>query len=75
MTCIQDLDKIFTYQAPNVAQKILYQNIRNVGYVMAQQINDDCPASNEKEIALEKLREAVMWANTSIALNSDTGQM
>lgn len=43
--------------------------IRVVTKELAQRINDICPDSREKSIALTKLEEVMMWANASIARN------
>lgn len=71
MIQIDDLEKIFTYQSPNADQITKYADIRLFAKSFGVIICKDCPQSNEKEIAIEKLRECVMWANAAIALNSE----
>lgn len=61
------LDNLFTYHPPNEDQKERYLRIRTVGLTLAHTIDHDCPQSAARTIAMNKLREAVMWANASIA--------
>jgi hypothetical protein len=63
------LDKIFTYHAPKPDQPARYNEIRSYAGALAAVINNDCPDSREKSVAITKLQEAVMWANASIAIN------
>lgn len=65
-----DIEDDFTYHTPNPRQKILYEEIRNVAKSFAHCIADHCPDSKEASLAYTKLRESVMWANASIALNT-----
>ena len=66
---MEDIEKRFTYHAPKGDQPQRYQVIREIAKGFAQFINDRCPDSREKSLALTKLEEAVMWANASIARN------
>jgi hypothetical protein len=63
------LKQWFTYHKPTQDQQIRYTHIREGGLNLAQLIIGYCPNSPEKEEALKKLREVVMWANASIACN------
>lgn len=63
------LNNIFTYHAPAGTQPERYKAIREIGKQFANIILDFCPTSREKDISIERLREAVMWANASIACN------
>jgi len=63
------LDNIFTYHAPAGTQQDRYKAIREIAKQFASIIIDFCPTSREKDISIEKLREATMWANASIAVN------
>ena len=65
-----DIEKNFTYHAPNEEQKIRYTTIRNTAKQLALAISAACPDSREKDIAMAKVEEAVMWANASIARNT-----
>jgi hypothetical protein len=59
----------FTYHPPAGDQPRRYQRLRELGHHVAMVINDECPESREKSLALTKLEEAVMWANAAIARN------
>lgn len=61
------LDGFFTYQPPKGEDILTYQNIREMAKRFAAHIENHCPDNPDKEIALTKLRETVMWANSSIA--------
>lgn len=61
-----DLDNVFTYHAPFGDQVIRYAALRNAGWELARLIAS-CPPSPERSTAIAKVREAVMWANASIA--------
>jgi len=63
------LDQRFTYHSPKEDQPERYEKIRNRGRKFADLINEFCPESREKSLAITKLEEAVMWANASIARN------
>lgn len=64
-----DLEKRFTYHPPKADQPPRYEAIRKTAKDFAELINDLCPESREKSLALTKLDEAVMWANAAIARN------
>lgn len=64
-----DIDKNFTYHAPKDDQTARYISIREKGKSFARLINELCPPSRERSLAMTKLEEAVMWANASIARN------
>lgn len=59
----------FTFHAPKPGQPEKYTVIRDTAFGLATLINDNCPDSREKSLALTKLEECVMWANASIARN------
>lgn len=62
-----NLDKIYTYHAPNEGQKNVYELIRRKAKELAELIDAACPDGREKNIALMHVEDAVMWANASIA--------
>ena len=64
-----DLRNWFTYHPPKPDQPRKYEVIRDEGRVMAGIVTRECPPSWERDQALLRLREAVMWANASIACN------
>ena len=59
----------FTYHPPFGTQPERYDLLRTSGQVLAEQINERCPDSREKSLALTRLEEAIFWANASIARN------
>lgn len=68
-----DVDRIknnFSYHEPTVAQIELYSQIRNEAKNFAYRINDLCPDSREKSLAMTYLEQTVMWCNAAIARNS-----
>ena len=65
----KDLKNRFTYHAPKEGQPEIYEDIRTMALEFSDLINELCPDSREKSLAMTKLQEAVMWANASIAIN------
>lgn len=63
----------FTYHKSTDEQDSLYQSIRAKGRELAELIEDKCPRSREKSLAMTKLEECVMWANASVARNISEG--
>lgn len=66
---IKVIENKFTYHAPTEQQVKTYAEIRSKTKELAYLIQENCPDSNEKELAINKLEEFVMWANASIARN------
>lgn len=64
-----DIENTFTYHTPTEGQPKKYQAIREKAKEMAQVIIDNTPQCADQSAAIRKLREAVMTANASIALN------
>jgi len=64
-----DLAKRFTYVAPKPGQPEKYVTIRSAALGFADIVDNLCPDSLEKSLAITKIEEAVMWANASIARN------
>lgn len=65
----EELESRFTYHAPKEGQPERHERIRYKAKMLAAYINEKCPDSREKSLALTKIEEAVMWANASIARN------
>ena len=63
------IEKNFQYHPPKNGQDEKYKKLRYNAKLLAYMINDLCPNSREKSLAMTKLEEAVMWANASIARN------
>lgn len=62
------IDDVFKYHAPNEKQIAQYQNIREAAKNLAAVIIENTPKCADQSAALRKVREAVMTANASIAL-------
>lgn len=64
-----EIEQLFTYHAPKPDQIARYGTLRDAGKELAILLIDTCPDSRERDQAIDKLREAIMWANASIACN------
>ena len=62
-----DLDNLFTYHPPTPEQVGLYEALRSSGLDLATAIAVMCPPGPDRTKAIGAVREAVMWANASIA--------
>jgi hypothetical protein len=65
----EQIRNIFSYHAPFGNQAARYEAIRTEARTLAFIIDDNCPESREKALALTNLQQAVMWANAAIAIN------
>ncbi len=65
------IENNFTYHAPNKIQQTIYNALRVHAKILATFINNNCPDSKEKSIAINKLEESIMWANACVARNED----
>ena len=63
------IENNFKYHAPKEGQPEKYEVIRATAKSLAYVIENECPNSREKSLAMTKLEEAVMWANAGIARN------
>lgn len=63
------IENIFSYHRPGGDQPDRYETLRTAGKRLAKKIVKLCPEGEETNKAIEKLREAIMWANASIACN------
>lgn len=63
----RDIDNRFSYHAPKEGQPVIYEAIRANARWFASRINEVCPESREKSLAVTHLEEAVFWANAAIA--------
>lgn len=70
----QEIERIFTYHSPKGDQPQRYEQLRNKAKELGLLINDLCPDSREKSIAITKLQEVSMFANASIAINQSRDQ-
>lgn len=63
------IENNFKYHSPKEGQLEKYTAIRETAKLLAYLIDETCPNSREKSIAITNLETAVMWANASIARN------
>lgn len=63
------IERNFSYHAPKENQPQKYELLRSACKSVAKDIDDLCPDSREKSLAMTKLEECIMWANASIARN------
>jgi len=66
-----ELDKVYTYHPPKGNQQERYVTIRETAKAFAALILWATPTSREQSLALTKLEEVVMWANSAIARNEN----
>jgi hypothetical protein len=66
---IKRVNNDFVYHAPFGDQVARYAALREAGRLLAIQIVEDTPISREQSLALTKLEEAIMHANSAIARN------
>lgn len=64
-----EIDNRFSYHKPIGNQPERYEVLRGKAKELAWHINDLCPESREKSLAITELESAIMWANASIARN------
>lgn len=65
----QLLEDVFTYHPADEASLPKYAALRESAKAFASVMIQTCPPSADRTAALRKVREAVMTANASIALN------
>ncbi|MFJ7951535.1 hypothetical protein ACIQZG_08405 [Lysinibacillus sp. NPDC096418] len=65
----QQIENNFKYHSPKEGQPQKYESIREKAKELAYLINEVCPNSREKSVAMTNLETAIMWANASIARN------
>lgn len=62
-----DLDNLFTYHAPVGDQVETYQQIREAGRALAEVILGRVPAGDDRDRAINTVRDAIMQANAAVA--------
>lgn len=65
----EDIHNRFTYHPPKGDQSARYERIRTAAHDLAILLVESCPVSREQSLALTKLDEVVMHANSAIARN------
>lgn len=71
----KEIDNIFTYHPPFGNQCGKYELLRKEAKALAHIINNCCPESREKSLALTALQQSIMWSNASIAINEKPAEM
>jgi hypothetical protein len=64
------LERNFTYHAPKEGQPAKYEALRSKAKELAYLIEELCPASRERSVAMTELETSIFWANAAIARNS-----
>ena len=65
----EQIESAFTYLSLFGTQPERHSALRLQGNYMVRAINDLCPESREKSLAITNLQQCIMWANASIAIN------
>ena len=60
----------FQHHAPQAGQPEKYEQLRAAARNFAEAINELCPDSREKSVAMTELETAMMWANAAVARNA-----
>lgn len=63
------LRRRFSYHAPKEDQQIRYLTIRDKGLEFAFVVAREVPPGRQREEAINRIEQAVMWANAGIAQN------
>ena len=63
------IENNFMYHETKEGQLEKYANIRDKAKDLAYLIEEFCPDSRERSLAITNLEQFVMWANASIARN------
>ena len=67
----KELENRFTYHPPKPGQPAQYTRIRDAGRDFAALVDKECPNSRELSLAITKIEEAVVWANSAIARHGE----
>lgn len=63
------IENNFKYHSPKEGQPEKYNILREKAKELAYLIDEHCPESREKSLAITNLEQSTMWANASIARN------
>jgi hypothetical protein len=66
----QELNSRFTYHAPKEGQAKVYEELRSMARELGAAIMSTQEMSRERNFAISKLEECIMWANAGIARNT-----
>lgn len=73
MLSSEEIDNRFNHHILSEEQLETITALRGIFLSLAHKINDYCPPSREVSLALTKLEEAMMHANSAIARHHNTG--
>jgi len=59
----------FEYKSINIEQKQSIESCKMKATMLLSEINEQCPDSREKALAITKLEECVMWLSKAISHN------
>ena len=62
-----DINNRFMYHPPSDTRAAKHVMIREHGKALVELINEEVPDGREKENAIMRIEEAVMWANAGLA--------
>ena len=65
----EQIDNLFSYHKLLGTQVQRYEGLRYNAKEFARLIQEYCPESREKSLAITSLQQTIMWANASIAIN------
>ncbi|MBM7108377.1 Acb2/Tad1 domain-containing protein [Brevibacillus laterosporus] len=65
----QQIENTFMYHSPKEGQPEKYTALRKKAKQLAYLIEELCPNSREKSLAMTNLEQSIMWANASVARN------
>lgn len=68
------IEELFTYHAPEGDDPKRYDRIRAAAKTFACIVLVNCPAGPDRAFAIRQIREAVMFANASIATRNAMGR-
>lgn len=63
-----NIENFFTYHTPNQNQIDAMKDLRDRAKELAYRIEELCPPSPDRTVAVRKLRECIMIANASIII-------
>lgn len=63
------IENNFRYHTPKEGQPAKYEVLRDKAKELAYLVDELCPNSRERSLAVTNLEQAVFWANASIARN------
>lgn len=62
-----DIENRFTYHPPSQERAVKHIMIREHGKALAHYLDENVPDGIEKDTAIRRIEEAVMWANAGLA--------